>query len=611
MKKLYFLLFTLMSFATYGQIINEFQPNAVGTDPDPMNIELKGTAGASFSGFLISIESDGANGAVDRSTAVSGTFDPNGLLVVQIGDLENPSFTFVLCSADPGLGTDLDGDNDGTFEDLSSLGTIYDAIGIPDNTGDAVVTAGYATQLGGVSFAYTGDEPGLVFRDGSSDDWYALNEPYDGSTIYDINANTVFAVDFSPAPALAGNFGSINPIYTMPTEPTLILVDGPMSGSTLDLSPEELTGDLEFGTTNFVVGEPGTPSQGDGYINWVVDLQGGGVHDSGLIYDTSLTYPIIPLVGGNTYILTAELLDNSGASLNPAVIYTLTVNANGYNTVSNIAALRAGTQGDYYEVTGEVFGTFQQDFRNQKFIQDASGGILIDDTDGVITTAYVEGDGVIGLKGQLSEFNGMMQLVPTVDPGIPSSTGNIITPQAVSLLDLATNAENYESELVIVSNVTMDNSTANFSGASVHTMSQGADTFDFRSSFFDVDYVVQNAAVPTVPTDITGIVTERSGNEYFFTARAAADFSVQILSTENFETSKFSLYPNPTNTGFVSITSTNTEAITVAVYDILGKQVKNETLVNNTLNVSNLNTGVYIVKITQNNASTTKKLVIK
>ncbi len=49
----------------------------------------------------------------------------------------------------------------------------------------------------------------------------------------------------------------------------------------------------------------------------------------------------------------------------------------------------------------------------------------------------------------------------------------------------------------------------------------------------------------------------------------------------------------------------------VLVYDILGKQVKNETLSNNTLDVSNLRTGIYIVKITQNAASVTKKLVIR
>ncbi|MDX1278745.1 T9SS type A sorting domain-containing protein, partial [Oceanihabitans sediminis] len=61
----------------------------------------------------------------------------------------------------------------------------------------------------------------------------------------------------------------------------------------------------------------------------------------------------------------------------------------------------------------------------------------------------------------------------------------------------------------------------------------------------------------------------------------------------------------------VTITSTSQDAMNVQVFDILGKQVKNETLTNNTLNVSNLKSGVYIVKITQNNASTTKKLVIK
>lgn len=83
------------------------------------------------------------------------------------------------------------------------------------------------------------------------------------------------------------------------------------------------------------------------------------------------------------------------------------------------------------------------------------------------------------------------------------------------------------------------------------------------------------------------------------------------LSTNEFDSSSFSIYPNPTNTGSVTITSANSDAMNVQVFDILGKQVKNETLVDNTLNVSDLNTGVYILKITQNNASTTKKLVIK
>ena len=83
------------------------------------------------------------------------------------------------------------------------------------------------------------------------------------------------------------------------------------------------------------------------------------------------------------------------------------------------------------------------------------------------------------------------------------------------------------------------------------------------------------------------------------------------LSTDRFDTTVFTLYPNPTNTGSITITSSNTDAMNVLVYDILGKQVKNETLSNNTLDVSNLRTGIYIVKITQNAASVTKKLVIR
>jgi len=90
-----------------------------------------------------------------------------------------------------------------------------------------------------------------------------------------------------------------------------------------------------------------------------------------------------------------------------------------------------------------------------------------------------------------------------------------------------------------------------------------------------------------------------------------ADVTPTTLSNEEFAANNFKIFPNPTNTGFVNITSLNSDAMNVQVFDILGKQVKNETLTNNTLNVSDLNNGIYIVKITQNNTSTTKKLVIR
>ena len=82
------------------------------------------------------------------------------------------------------------------------------------------------------------------------------------------------------------------------------------------------------------------------------------------------------------------------------------------------------------------------------------------------------------------------------------------------------------------------------------------------------------------------------------------------LSTEDNIIEGFNMYPNPTSTGFVNIKSRSNSKLTASVYDVLGKQVINETITNK-LNVSKLNSGVYVMRITQDDATITKKLVIK
>ena len=72
-----------------------------------------------------------------------------------------------------------------------------------------------------------------------------------------------------------------------------------------------------------------------------------------------------------------------------------------------------------------------------------------------------------------------------------------------------------------------------------------------------------------------------------------------------------SLYPNPTNTGYVNITSINNGVINARVFDILGKKVIDVSIENNRLDVNQLKTGIYIIKMTQGTNSTTKKLVIE
>ncbi|MCZ4317531.1 T9SS type A sorting domain-containing protein [Aequorivita viscosa] len=74
---------------------------------------------------------------------------------------------------------------------------------------------------------------------------------------------------------------------------------------------------------------------------------------------------------------------------------------------------------------------------------------------------------------------------------------------------------------------------------------------------------------------------------------------------------QFSLYPNPATKGFVNITSKTTGAKNILIYDVLGKKVLQTALIGDRLDISNLNSGVYILKIEQGNNSATKKLVIK
>ena len=99
-----------------------------------------------------------------------------------------------------------------------------------------------------------------------------------------------------------------------------------------------------------------------------------------------------------------------------------------------------------------------------------------------------------------------------------------------------------------------------------------------------------------------------SGAEAFFFDNI---LFVQLIGFEDFNKNQFTMHPNPATSGFVNIASSIIGSKEIVVYDVLGKQLINTVLTENRLNISNLNSGIYIVQITQGGASTTKKLVVK
>ena len=83
------------------------------------------------------------------------------------------------------------------------------------------------------------------------------------------------------------------------------------------------------------------------------------------------------------------------------------------------------------------------------------------------------------------------------------------------------------------------------------------------------------------------------------------------LSNSEFQINGLKIYPNPVTKGTLYITSNSASAKSVAIFDILGKQVLNTKTLNNAVNVANLKGGVYILKITEEGKTDTKKLIIE
>lgn len=75
----------------------------------------------------------------------------------------------------------------------------------------------------------------------------------------------------------------------------------------------------------------------------------------------------------------------------------------------------------------------------------------------------------------------------------------------------------------------------------------------------------------------------------------------------------FSIYPNPAEGKIITINNTFAGNTAVAIYALTGAKVYDAALTNNeqTLNLSNLSSGMYIVKVSTGNTSESKKLILK
>ncbi len=98
---------------------------------------------------------------------------------------------------------------------------------------------------------------------------------------------------------------------------------------------------------------------------------------------------------------------------------------------------------------------------------------------------------------------------------------------------------------------------------------------------------------------------------FFSMSTKAQDIKQQPRPQETSVIEGLNLYPNPVSNGKVYISTKNDLEKEVIIFDLLGKKVLQTMISSRELNIANISPGVYIIKINENNASATRKLIVR
>lgn len=376
--------------------------------------------------------------------------------------------------------------------------------------------------------------------------------------------------------------------------------------------------DIAFSVQNFNVAN-GT---GDGHI--VYSLDGAPNVDKFDVTDinlTSLTY--------ESHTVDMELVDNTGMSLVPAVTSSVTFTISqvqtlpftesfNYTAGNNISDQDAWTNyfsGDeaLVSATNLSYSTLSGTGGSMAF--DGSGADpVVDYTATSAGTIYsslmlqvtaLDAGAVNGYFATLRNSAGSYETRLWISP-VSATTFNIGVSNGGTLTQISgATPHNLNETVFIVFNYDIDNNTVSaWVNPALGVTEPAADITEASGSTGNTFTQLLFRQDSTTETPSLIIDELRIGTTW-------ASVTPAILSNTNFTATKsFKIYPNPTNSGFVTIQSGSAEAMNVTIFDILGKQISNSKVENNTLNVSHLKSGVYLLNITQNNLTTTKKLVI-
>ncbi len=309
----------------------------------------------------------------------------------------------------------------------------------------------------------------------------------------------------------------------------------------------------------------------------------------------TVSLTVSALTEGITYILTVagDIEDTAGVAIGVASMHSFMFGFPMERTAKTLAELRnfAADNTTEYLYTGRATVTYTQSNRNQKFIQDSTAAIVIDDNNGVIVSSMLQGDAVTNLKGKLTSYYGLLQFVPTENPTDIDPDGDNITPIIITLSDLDDTTLMFAKQCMLaqVQGVTFASAdgSAKFVVNTQYTLNDGSmDREAMRTHFYDANYI--GDVIPSTKEDITGIIIY-SYNVNYIVPRSRIDMK-ESVGIEEVDSEELSIYPNPVR----DILNINAEVSKVEIFAVNGQQLL--TSQSNSINISNLPAGMYFVR---------------
>ena len=333
------------------------------------------------------------------------------------------------------------------------------------------------------------------------------------------------------------------------------------------------------------------------------------------------------LTEGNTYsLIVSGVSDLAGNVMEYDDTLTFPYGVSPEFICANIAELRSkmdissqsgsvnGTE--EYKLTGEVVVTAVAAYNNQKVLQDETGAILVYDPDNKLGSLYV-GDKVKDIYGTLTNYWGFLELKPTQGYGSLTGMGVDVEPMTITLSQL--NDPDFmiqhQAELIKLEDVTF-NTAGQFAVLNTYEINQNGVTATAVYPYFqDADLIGQD--IPTGVVSITGVnfATSKIGNtnpdyRYYIVPRSYNDLGTGIYNymAEN----EVSVSPNPAvDMMRVTVKNDNFQVRNLYVVDINGRVISSMKVNDNDmmLNVSNLASGCYFLRLTDGKSNVTAKFI--